>query len=70
MVEALLLSCLQAQIIINRINIAPNLSPQNKSELIVEVKQFSRKECKFNDRKAEVSDQPTDGRSAYNTLWY
>jgi hypothetical protein len=51
--EALILTCLQAQLIISRIN-AHNLPKQIKNDLIWEIKQVSPKNCKFSiDAKAD-----------------
>jgi len=44
--ETLILTCLQARLIVARVNIA-DLSPQQKNDLIWEVKQVSPKECKI-----------------------
>jgi hypothetical protein len=43
--EALILNCLQAQLIIGRIQ-KYNLSSQIKNDLIWEIKQISPKECR------------------------
>jgi hypothetical protein len=53
--EALILTCLQAKLIIGRIN-AYNIPQQVKNDLIWEVKLFSPKECKI--------DAKVDGRNA------
>jgi hypothetical protein len=44
--EALILSCLQAQLIVGRIN-HYDLPKQTKNDLIWEIKQISPKECKI-----------------------
>ena len=49
--EALVLTCLQAQLIIGRIN-AHSLPKQTRNDLIWELKQISPKECKI-DAKAD-----------------
>ena len=43
--EALILTCLQAQLIVSRINAHP-LPKQIRNDLIWELKQISPKECK------------------------
>jgi hypothetical protein len=50
--EALLLTCLQAQFIIGRVMTHPELSLQQKNDIVWEVKQMTRKECKI-DAKAD-----------------
>jgi hypothetical protein len=45
--EALILNCLQAQLIISRVNNYPNLTPKIKNDLMWEIKQISPKECKL-----------------------
>ena len=50
--EALLLTCLQAQFIIGRVVTNPELSSQQKNDIIWEVKQMTRKECRI-DAKAD-----------------
>ena len=51
--EALILNCLQAQLIVGRIN-KQELPKQAKNELIWELKQISPKECKLpRDAKAD-----------------
>jgi hypothetical protein len=49
--EALLLTCLQAQLIVARVN-KQQLPQQAKNDLIWEVKQIAPKECKI-DAKAD-----------------
>jgi len=49
--EALILTCLQAQLIAGRVH-KQELSPQAKNDLIWEIKQVSPKECKI-DAKAD-----------------
>ena len=49
--EALILNCLQAQLIVGRIN-KQELPKQAKNELVWELKQISPKECKI-DAKAD-----------------
>ena len=44
--EALILTCLQAQLIVGRIN-KQIMIPQQKNDLVWEVKQISPKECKL-----------------------
>jgi len=44
--EALILSCLQAQLIVGRVH-KQELSKQAKNDLIWEIKQISPKECKI-----------------------
>ena len=48
--ETLLLTCLQAQLIVGRIN-KQYISPQQKNDLIWEVKQISPKECKIDAKE-------------------
>jgi hypothetical protein len=50
--EALILTCLQAQLIVSRVNNYPSLTPKIRNDLIWEVKQMSPKECKI-DAKAD-----------------
>ena len=50
--EALLLTCLQAQFIVGRVMTHPELSLQQKNDIVWEVKQMTRKECKI-DAKAD-----------------
>ena len=45
MVEAFLLSCLQANFIIGRIRIHPKLNQEQKAALEVEVRMVTKKEC-------------------------
>ena len=49
--EALILSCLQAQLIVGRVH-KQEISKQAKNELIWELKQITPKECKI-DAKAD-----------------
>ena len=44
--ETLLLTCIQAQLIVGRVNKQP-ITLQQKNDLIWEVKQISPKECKI-----------------------
>ncbi len=50
--EAVLLTCLQSQFFINRVNIQKSLSLKNKNDIIWEIKQVTRKDC-FQDAKAD-----------------
>lgn len=51
--EALILTCLQAQLLVGRIKMHP-ITRQVKNDLIWEVKQISPKECKLSiDAKAD-----------------
>jgi hypothetical protein len=50
--EALLLTCLQAQFIMGRVMANLELSLQQKNDIIWEIKQITRKECKI-DAKAD-----------------
>jgi hypothetical protein len=50
--EAILLTCLQANLIIGRVNIHPKLDSQQKNDIIWEVKQVTKKGC-FIDAKAD-----------------
>ena len=51
--ESIILTCLQAQLIVGRINAQP-ISKQIKNDLVWEVKQISPKECKLSvDAKAD-----------------
>lgn len=45
MVEAFLLTCIQANFIITRIKVHPSLSDLQKTELIREVRLVTRKDC-------------------------
>jgi len=53
--EALLLTCLQAQLLVGRIN-KQYISLQQKNDLIWELKQVSSKECKI-DAKVEPKER-------------
>ena len=45
--ETLLLTCLQAQLMVGKINANKTLPPQAKNDLVWEIKQVSPKECKI-----------------------
>ncbi len=50
--EALLLTCLQANFIIGRVTTHPQLTVQQRNDIIWEVKQVTKKGC-FIDAKAD-----------------
>jgi hypothetical protein len=50
--EALFLTCLQAQFIIGRVNNHLQLTLQQKNDIVWEIKQITRKGC-FIDAKAD-----------------
>jgi hypothetical protein len=50
--EQLFLTCLQAQLLIGRINASEVVTPQQKNDLVWEVKQITKKSC-FQDAKAD-----------------
>ena len=50
--EALFLTCLQAQFIIARVNSHPDLTPPQRNEIVWEIKQVTKKGC-FQDAKAD-----------------
>jgi len=50
--EQLFLTCLQAQLIISRINASEVVAAQQKNDLVWEVKQMTKKGC-FVDAKAD-----------------
>ena len=50
--ETLLLTCLQAQFMIARVNSHSNLTPKIRNDIIWEIKQVTKKEC-FIDAKAD-----------------
>ena len=50
--EAVLLTCLQAQLLVSRINANPSISNQIKNDLIWEVKQVTEEKCQV-DAKAD-----------------
>jgi hypothetical protein len=50
--EALFLTCLQAQFIMGRVNTHHSLSSQQKNDIVWEIKQVTRKGC-FLDAKAD-----------------
>jgi hypothetical protein len=50
--EALLLTCLQANFIIGRVLTHPKLDAQQKNDIVWELKQVTRKGC-FIDAKAD-----------------
>lgn len=54
--ETIILTCLQSQIIIGRIDERAIMSAQLKNELITEVKHQSPKECKY-DKRTKRSTQ-------------
>ena len=45
--ETLLLTCLQAQLMVGKVNSNKTLPPQAKKELVWEIKQVAPKECKL-----------------------
>jgi hypothetical protein len=49
--EALLLTCLQAQLLFKRINVT-DLTPKQKNDLVWEIKQLTPKKCNL-DAKAD-----------------
>jgi hypothetical protein len=50
--EQLFLTCLQAQLLITRISSSDIVSPQQKNDLVWEIKQVTKKGC-FIDAKAD-----------------
>ena len=50
--EALILTCIQAQLLAGKIYKNPSLSYQEKNDLVWEIKQITPKECKI-DAKAD-----------------
>ncbi len=50
--EALFLTCLQAQFIIGRVITHPELNSQQKNDIVWEIKQITKKGC-FQDAKAD-----------------
>jgi len=50
--ETLLLTCLQAQLIMSRVNTYQGISPQIRNDIIWELRQVTKKECKI-DAKAD-----------------
>jgi hypothetical protein len=50
--ETLFLTCLQAQFIIGRVNTHPELTIQQKNDIVWEIKQVTKKGC-FIDAKAD-----------------
>ena len=50
--EAILLTCLQAQFMIARVNNYTGVSPKVKNDIVWEIKQVTKKEC-FIDAKAD-----------------
>jgi hypothetical protein len=50
--ESLILTCLQAQLIVSRMSYHPHLTLKARNDLIWEIKQISPKECKI-DAKAD-----------------
>jgi len=50
--EQLFLTCLQAQLMIGRINASQIIDPQDKNDLVWEIKQVTKKSC-FIDAKAD-----------------
>ena len=45
--EALILTCLQAQLLAGKVYANKTLTPQEKNDLVWEIKQISSKECKI-----------------------
>jgi len=50
--ETLFLTCLQAQLLIGRVNKHPELSSQQKNDIVWEIKQVAKKGCII-DAKAD-----------------
>jgi hypothetical protein len=50
--EALILTCLQAQMIWNRVSTHPHLTPQARNDLLYEIKLVTPKKCSI-DAKAD-----------------
>jgi len=50
--ETILLTCLQAQFMIARVNKHPSITPKIRNEIIWEIKQVTKKGC-FLDAKAD-----------------
>jgi hypothetical protein len=50
--EALILNCLQAQLLWNRVNTHPQITPQAKNDLLYEIKLVTPKKCDI-DAKAD-----------------
>ena len=50
--ETLLLTCLQSQLMIARVNNHPHLTPKTRNEIIWEIEQVTKKGC-FIDAKAD-----------------
>jgi hypothetical protein len=50
--EALILTCLQAQLVWNRVNTHPQITPQAKNDLLYEIKLVTPKKCNI-DAKAD-----------------
>jgi hypothetical protein len=48
--ELVILSCLQAQLLVGKVSSHHSLSPIEKQELISEIKSVAPKECKFVDK--------------------
>jgi hypothetical protein len=50
--ETLFLTCLQSHFIIGRVNSHPDLSPNQRNDIVWEIKQTTKKGC-FIDAKAD-----------------
>jgi len=50
--EAIFLSCLQAQLLVARVNASEMIDAKQKNELVYEIKQVTKKGC-FQDAKAD-----------------
>jgi hypothetical protein len=50
--ETLLLTCLQAQFMIARVNNNPSITPKIRNDIVWEIKQVTKKDC-FIDAKAD-----------------
>ena len=47
MVESLLLTCLQAHFLVTRVQVHTKLTWEQKKELIAEVRQITKRECRL-----------------------
>jgi hypothetical protein len=50
--ETILLTCLQAQLMIARVNNYPSISPKAKNDIIWDIRQVTKKDCSI-DAKAD-----------------
>lgn len=65
--EGLILTCLQAQLLVGRVYAQENIAPRYKNDLVWEIKQIAPKDCKLNDKRTENSNQSVVGRPTHSS---